>query len=325
MSMMLVQLFVWVLIHSTTLTAASLITSWTTLTTKFDTAEYRMQGAYSIDTDCVYIAILSNQYCFNVSSESLAPLTLTRDLSTYNGVYQNTVLFEATNSNTFQSDILYYIHGNDRRIIKHDIDNRTMFTLTGSNFMSSIINTNPCLVSHSSNQDYLFVVGNNVTNINQVLLIVYNIMYNNYTIVNVLNHYHSRFMCSVVDDYLYVLGGDSIYIERISLDDIIEEFSNDNLGGVDHEWESVNATLPNEYNQVWSASVVNYDRIIYIMGGRTDHETPILSIVYFNVDTLDVGYNNVSLPFRMADSLAVYVLIFTICIYIYISLLIYLQ
>ena len=302
--------FVWRLLS----VAKATLMSWTILNDEFETTfpQYRMQGAYSAESDCVYITSNSDEYCFNLSSESIIPIAMISSILTFNGAYQNTVLFRESDSNNYTNDILYYMHGNNQHIIKQDTGAKTMVSLSGSS-MSTIIDTNPCMVSHSTNREYLFIVGNSDSRTE--ILIAYSIVNDNYTVVNELNENHQRCMCTVVDDYLYAFGGESVYIERISLDNVLDlliDLDNFDDNNNNIEWETVNAQLPSEYSDITSATTVNYDRLIYVIGGRTDHENAVSKIVYFNVDTLDVGYNNVSLPYKLADSLAVYVFIYVI-------------
>lgn len=287
---------------------------------------FRMLGAYNKNAennDCIYAASVGNYYCFNLTSQSLE-LTTSNQSEVYSGAYESTALFTA--SETGSNDILYMMHANDRTIIKYDTGTQTSRILA-NNFEDHLV-TNPCLVRHPTNIDYLFVVGLNITNRQYFHLAIYDIVSEEYVFANILHHYHSYPNCAVMNvdsnNYFYVLGGRSTYIERINLDAVIDElelhetsYSGTNTSGItevtlETDWESLDVNLTADdvsvdYNSVWSSSVVTYNEYILIMGGRISFTTATSVITYFNVVSNEIGYVG-DFPSKMGDVLAVYVL-----------------
>ena len=303
------------------------VTDWT-LVDKYPTGgwldNFRIVGSYSENAendDCIFTASVGNYYCLNLTTQSLTLITTGQNV--YSGAYESTALFTATE--TGSNDIFYMMHANDRTIIKYDTGTMTS-SILGNNF-GYHLSTNPCMVRHPTNTDYLFVVGLNISNGAYFHLAVYDIVNEDYVIANTLHHLHRYPNCAVMNvdstNYFYVLGGKSTDIERINLDAVIDELetqlsTDDSVTTtitevtLETDWESLGVNLETDdvsvdYSSVWSSSVV------LIMGGRISFTVATSVIISFNVNSNEVAYVG-DIPSNMGDVLAVYVVFFLFCV-----------
>ena len=120
------------------------------------TKVHRMIAAYNKHDDCVHIGDQNgDQYCFHVSNNSLQYKL--SGLQIFNSAYQSWVVI---------NDIVYYMHANDKKIIKYDINNHVVSIVT--NESASFVNTN-----------YLFIVGQDlISGIDVNSLYIYDISEN---------------------------------------------------------------------------------------------------------------------------------------------------
>ena len=313
------------------------LSSWELVSENVPLANRRMQGIYDAglqDNDCIYLTDGNrNYYCFRLSTQQIEK-TINNGIATFSGAYKSSALFPASETGD-SSDIAYFFHANYRYITKYDITNS--ITTKSALSMSADINTNPCMVRHPTNTEYLFIAGAYPDH-TYSLLIVYDIANEYYFVVNnLLHHVHEYPNCASINvndkNYLFVIGGKSIYIEKIDLDKVIYSINElkttmdtlsiaqENGGGiynvsVNTEWEILNVTLSGDdinnvdYNRAWSSSVAIYGENVFILGGRISFTIDTRNILYFNAGQEIIGFIEQDLPYSMGDALAMYVFCF---------------
>ena len=316
------------------------LSDWIVETT-FSGVSYRSLGAYNKNaqnSDCIYVTRGFRRYlCYHISTNSLEILAINQDWI-YGSVHQSTALFTA--SETGSNDTLYFMNANDREIVKFNTSGNTTSILSGS--MSSLLNTNPCMIRHPTDTRYLFIIGQDITSTSDVnRFIIYNIINETWIVVNrnssSLHYFHSYPSCIVMNidsiNYFYVLIGKSVYVERIDLDAVISDLDEINNNGeyngsdsifdeglgteinLNTQWEIMDGQLTTndtngiDYSRMYASPVVRYDKWIILLGGWYSSSLGSNGTVYYNVETNDVGYVG-TIPRAMGDFLAMYVVYF---------------
>ena len=294
-------------------------------------ATHRLAGTYDVnakDNNYIYFGHETGEfYRYDVTGQFMVR-TWKDGPGVASGSFENAVLFTASELNQTK-DVLYFMSAlyNPATIVKYTNDSALALSKTIPDS-----GTNLCLIRHPTNTKYLFSIGLFGTNVVNKL-IAYDIKNEEYLIHNItLNHVHSVPGCIVMKvesvNYFYVIGGNSVYIERINLDHVVNELNDQmnetfNISNaiINTEWEVINVTIPiknvsnsessvgcTNYSVISSSSIVKYRRYILILGGRCGltNEYQTGNVLYFNVHTNEIGYLD-DIPIKMSGSLAVYV------------------
>ena len=165
------------------------------------------------------------------------------------------------------NDIYYLSYaGGSGSIQKYNVKDKTDTQL----FYPTTVGHHECIVNHPRLNNYMFVVGISDTGSNSFF--VYNNDTGSYVQGNNLNHGRDRGTCGVSDylddPYVYVVGGDTIYFERMNLNDAIV-----NTSGA--TWQVLNAKLDcvDNYGCYGSGSWAGglglhaFDKYIFILSG----------------------------------------------------------
>ena len=237
---MYVQLKILVIVVTFATANTNPLTKWTVSNVTMQVANSGVYNVYSqdsIDPECIFLfGGRPNGFqtsCYNLSSNTYNILSnLTVDVKSPVG--QRAVLFAPDN--------VYFIH---RSGILYNLNLTTQNAVIAHALQ--IIWERSCIVRHPTNSKYFFVVALQSTN----FLYIYDISTGNFTTVTSLINNHILGTCvvnsynnqSINASYLYVFGGESSYIERINLDNVIEianECDDDILsadfGGVNFEF-----------------------------------------------------------------------------------------
>ena len=227
-------------------------------------------------------------YCYNITNDSLIPW----------GSLTSRLWSRGVSNAAMINDKIYFIN-NISIITILDINNPSIQDSTSLEKSHAQFSWNnfhgSCIVSHPNYDYYLFSQAtwtpsfliydiNNKTNGGP--LQIWGAQLNGQIQRNlascVVNNYNEDE--SDGDYYMYVIGGDSIYFERINLDNVIKTYeSGGTVSGV--KWELINKTgvylncdMSNDCKMDFSGeirklAVTSYQHYIYIIGGATNTAT----------------------------------------------------
>lgn len=238
------------------------------------------QNSDSSYPECIFLfggsVCRTCSYCYNMTSDSLVSWGSIA-VETYSQGIPNTVMID---------DTIYYLSAADTIGI-YDITTPTVQDV--STFSSWTISHASCIVQHPDYDNYLFIMVSHSTgfimfDLNSGGTPIYiagsdlsiernwpSCAVNNYDDSNGDN-----------DNYFYVIGGDSIYFERINLDDVVGSYL-DNGIITDVEWEIINKTgvylncdmsvdcqMDFGGTGIRVMGATTYKHCIFIMGGETN-------------------------------------------------------
>ena len=270
-------------------TFAGIQFEWTESTSSLVSGNYGMITAHSSTSDypeCIFLLggteTLTGAYCYNITNNNII---IWDDLQDFyaNEVTNNAVMI---GNNIFfvgaagQSNINEY-----HRIYYYNILSKEKVQIYANYVYES------CLIKHPTNEKLFIMYGRRDSN-----------DYNNFysfsiatqTLTEEVSPIYDRYgqTCAILNNYFYILFGQSIYIERININllDSFETLSitlndiNDNINGIDWDLSS------------YAPSIV-YDSTIYTIAGAFDASYPIIVRLNQidsddNIFNITVGYDS---------------------------------
>ena len=267
--------------------------SWTLSNAQLPFKDRNLFATYGDNSnypECVFVFggnYHDSLFCYNITSDTI---NYWGELGTIgNGVESSTPASLIITNETSNEDYLYYISNEgyiQKYLLNNDINNTAVLITSDLNTLYTI--ENPCMLQNPSNKDQLLIVGGDYAFSNT--FIIYNIKTDATTQGRNFNTSVSRPVCVTSDSHLYVIGGRTDKIQRVSLN------TNDTANA---EWQTLNTTLElsgnnscdiQDFSLIYAAGAVIFDNIVYVIGGLRPGTADYSCIVSFNINNNSVNY-----------------------------------
>ena len=235
---------------------------------------YIVQDSQSIYPECIFLFggddCQKCVYCYNITSDELVNWDRLSTGTSSQGVPDAVMI----------GDTIYYLPYTGGISI-YDVNTKIEAVLSGI----STIDQESCLVRHPTNENYLFAVYSHSKTFYLIDLET-GVTNTGFQMtgesLTFTRNWPSCAVNSFLDNvYLYVIGGDSVVIERINLDELIDEYESSNKTDISGtQWETLSGVLLScssdprctfdTSGYIRTVGVASVNQCIYIIGGETN-------------------------------------------------------